>query len=287
MIGKRRLAMAICGLAGILIQSGLPSGVKAYAQDGISPDTVYIYNGGVGTLWKRTGATFPARYMGEYRFAYGDCDSASYLCDSIATDVIQACNTDDGWPTYERISRGFTLFNTVGLLSLDTCIIENCKFITRLQEVKRDNGDSLWVVQFLPRYSSKDAPGCLRDESHPTDSCNYYMCGNHLTFQGQRGTNFYAGADTGWVSIPFPTGYFQTEDTTGLGLVTQPCFPFDGGCVGDNPSDTNSFKSYTFASQGINLAYIVYEWIAKEEQVTHRAANPWGRNPWGRRPWGR
>ncbi len=258
--------MAIKTLIAILLFA-----VVVFAQDGTSPDTVYTFANGFGIHYGPVSSTYNGSFKGTFREYGGSCDPC-LISDSCAVGDSLLIFRNYPIDTKTQHARSYVLLNTYDKLDTDVYQVDYCTLEVWINEINSGDGDSLWAVGFNPRRQAT----CDRMEIYSSDSCNYYYCGGNLTFTNTRGTNFYAGADTGVTKIPFNTSLMTFSDTTGVGLVNKVYFPF---FPHNNPSDTNTFSTHSYADAGADMAKMIYWYSLK--LVIDRAGKNYGTTRYG------
>lgn len=233
-----------------------------FAQDGVPPDTiytfgvgVYAYPGGVGFPWCADIKPIP---QADCVF-YGDCIGVtsclrleSYNYSSL---VLQTCADKDQFlfNIWYTCRRGYALFDTKFLLGFDP--IDSLDIMFSLESINNEDGDSLFIVPFLPREENSPYD---RDYSHLSDLCNYWKCGvytwdiNNYYF-GENGVDLAVG----WNVMRIDTSFLNTGDTTGIGFTTRL------GCLGDGSDSPQKHNVYTIGSwgdAGSLLVRLIYYW---------------------------
>lgn len=227
--------------------------LSAFAQDGVSPDTLLTFANGFGYYETGSHGTWLGAWTGTLNVPYGSCDTGYVANSSIGVGIGARANYE---LSVYSCQRGFAMFNTVDLISTQQQI-DSCKIMLPIDHVTMNDGDSLWAVEMAPI----DTSDCAASESHLDIWCNYYRCGT-LTYPVQAGDG-YVIPSTGWNSIWFDKDYLDLQDTTVIGLVTR-------RVPGSAPTGANIFYADSYANVGDSIAMLVYYYSRKYNDISHQ-----------------
>jgi hypothetical protein len=233
----------------------------------VQTDTVRVVSGQFGTYYSDVQATYlnadttaDCAWRGDYDV--GTCGS---LYQGLA-------DLDEDWTfigagtvkfiTQYTCRRGWILFDT-----RRSSVPDSCKVRVHLASARREDGDSLWLIQFAPHAQL----GCLSSYTNLTDSCNFYTCGQP-TFLIEPVDHYCVPTEAGWWDITLDPSMFHAGTFTCLGLVTR-------RTPGVAPAGVNYFFTETYAEGGSNLAQLI-SWYTVSVKPGERWGNRWGEEVW-------